>query len=129
MFKRGIVLLSLCLLEACSGWLSYPSENADTGYFSDASDCLRSSLRREQIKVPTGNTMSVIEVVIGNDAAAFGHCMENAGHPAKKADLTEYLKLSSDCLQEARSSSTPDDTYGKCVRRGKITVETIIDDQ
>jgi len=121
MFKFAVILLSL-LLQSCSDYLS----KQDTGYFSDASSCFRSSERKESVKVPTAGTMTVIEVPTGNDANVFGQCMEQAGHPVTKPDPEGYLNVSRACLQQARDSSNPDDAYAKCVRHGKITVEPII---
>ncbi|PPD47203.1 MAG: hypothetical protein CTY16_07815 [Methylobacter sp.] len=123
MFKFTVILSAL-LLQSCSGYLS-KQEGDDAGYFSDASDCLRSSARKESIKVPTGRSMTVVDVPIGSDAGFFGQCMEQAGHSAAQVEADEYLKISHACMKEASGSATPDATYAKCVRRGNITVETI----
>ena len=127
MFKLAVILLSL-LLQSCS---NYPSRrDADaTGYFSDAASCFRYSERKVYVKVPTALTMTVIEVPIGNDANIFGLCMEHAGHAVPKADPDDYLNVSRACMQETRNSSKPDDAYAKCVRYGKIIVETITTDK
>ena len=127
MFMSAIILLSL-LLQGCS---NYPSryDSDDTSYFSDASNCYRSSERKVQVKVPTALTMTVIEVPTGNDANVFGQCMEHAGHPVPKADPDDYLNVSRACMQRAHDSSNFDDAYAKCVRYGKIIVETIAPDK
>jgi hypothetical protein len=128
MFKFAVISLFI-LLASCSDIL--PRQNSDdAGYFSDSSDCFRSSVRKVPIKVPTALTMTVIEVPIGHDADLFGQCMEYAGHPpAAKVNADEYLNVSRACMKEAAASETPDTAYAKCVRRGKITVETISPDR
>jgi len=123
MFKFAVILLSL-LLQSCADF-PYRHDMEDSGYFSDASNCYRSSERKVYVKVPTAGTMTVIEVPIGNDANVFGLCMEHAGHPVPKANPDDYLNVSRACMQAARDSSNPDDAYVKCVRYGKIIVETI----
>jgi hypothetical protein len=123
MFKFTVMLLSL-LLQSCSGYFSRQGQD-DAGYFSDASSCFQSSMHKESVKVPTAGTMTIIDVPVGSDANAFGLCMEQAGHPHTPANPDDYLQVSRTCLQQARESLTPDDTYARCVRHGKITVETI----
>ena len=127
MFKFAVILLSL-LLQSCADF-PYRNDTEDTGYFSDASNCYRSSERKVLVKVPTATTMTVVEVPIGNDANIFGLCMEHAGHAVTKADPDDYLNVSRACMQETRNSSKPDDAYAKCVRYGKIIVETITTDK
>jgi hypothetical protein len=70
--------------------------------------------------------MTVIDVPIGNDANTFSLCMEHAGHTPTHANPDDYLSVSRACSQHARDSSTPDEDYAKCIRHGKIIVETII---
>ncbi|MDD2722724.1 MAG: hypothetical protein PHH59_01705 [Methylovulum sp.] len=123
MFKLAVILFPLLLL-GCSGNVT-KQDSDDIGYFSDSSDCFRSSVRKEQIKVPTAKTNTIIEIPIGNDADLFSQCMEYAGHPAVKVNADEYLNVSRACMKEAAASETPDAAYAKCVRRTGITVETI----
>jgi len=123
MVKFAVILLSL-LLQSCSTYSSKQGTNKDD-YFSVASSCFRSSERKVYVKVPTAGTMTVIEVPVGNDANVFGSCMEHSGHPVTQANPEDYLNVSRACMQEARDSSSPNDTYAKCVRHGKITVETM----
>ncbi|MDO9103493.1 MAG: hypothetical protein Q7U57_00890 [Methylovulum sp.] len=123
MFKITVVLISLGL-QSCAAYF-YKAADDNAGYFADATGCFQSSVRKESVKVPTAGTMTVIDLPIGNDANIFGLCMEQAGHPAPQANPNDYLDVARYCLQQARSSSEPDDTYARCVRLGKITVETI----
>jgi hypothetical protein len=119
----AVIFLAI-LLQSCSTTLSR-QDKPDSGYFSDASDCYRSSERKVYVKVPTAGTMTVVDVPIGNDATLFSLCIEHAGHPATHADPEDYLNVSRACSQHARDSSYPDEAYAKCIRHGKITVETI----
>ncbi|MDP2901604.1 MAG: hypothetical protein Q8N96_00625 [Methylovulum sp.] len=127
MFKSAVIFLSL-LLQSCSDSLP-KHELDDTNYFSDASGCFQSSVRKESVKIPTAGTMTVIEVPLGNDANGFGLCMEQAGHPVTQADPDDYLTASRACFQQAHDSLTPDEAYARCVRHGKISVETIVPDK
>jgi hypothetical protein len=122
--NKFAVILLLTLLQSCSSHLS-GQNMPDTGYFSDASDCYRSSERKVYVKVPTAGAMTVIDVPIGNDANMFSLCMEHAGHPPTHANPEDYLSVSRACSQHARDSSSPDEAYAKCIRHGKITVDII----
>lgn len=127
MSKFAIILLTV-LLQSCSGYLvSHASD--DTRYFSDALNCFQSAERKESVKVPTGSTLSVIEVPVGINPSVFGSCMEQAGHPVPQVNPDDYLNVSRACMQQARGSSNPDEVYAGCVRHGKITVETMIPDR
>ena len=137
MLKYTLILLFF-LLQACAG--SFPKHGSeDEEYFSDASDCYRTSERKQTITIPvTGqqsnalgsvqsNASAGIEVVIpmGMDAKGFSFCMEQQGHPPAKVDANEYLNVSRSCMEEARHSPTPNEAYTQCVRHGKITIEPL----
>ena len=122
--SKSTLLLIAMLMQSCSGYL-LGKDKSDMGYFSDASDCYRSSERNVSVKVPAAGTMTVIDVPIGNDANMFSLCMEHAGHPPTHANPEDYLILSRACSQHARDSSKADKTYATCIQNGKITVETL----
>ncbi|NOT13213.1 MAG: hypothetical protein HOP23_15490 [Methylococcaceae bacterium] len=123
MSRFAVILLSI-LLQSCSDYLA-KQNTPDTGYFSDASDCIRSSERKIYVKVPTAGTMTVVEVPSGNDATVFSLCMEHAGHPPTHTDSDNYLNVSR-ASQQVRNSSNTDEAYAKCVRHSKITIEAMI---
>jgi hypothetical protein len=117
-------------LQACAS--SFPKHpNPDQEYFADASDCFRSSERKQVIKVPMTGRQSTataaIEIALpmGMDDKAFSFCMEQQGHPPAKVDLSEYLSVSRSCMEEARNSPTPSEAYAQCVRHGGVTIETL----
>ncbi len=123
MLKFAVILFSF-LLQSCADSLTKQG-STDTGYFADASDCFRASTIKENVKVPTAGTMTVIDIPIDNDAAAFRLCMEQSGHVTASVKASDYLAVSRTCLQQARDSASPDAAYASCVKGGKITVETI----
>lgn len=128
MYNTPFILLMLLMLQGCAN--SFSSLATDnSAYFSDALTCYQSSVRKEQIKVPTAGTMSVMEVPVANDPNVFGNCMADKGHTVEKANPDAYLKVSRKCLQAARNATNPDDAYADCVRHGGITVETLPQDE
>ncbi len=125
--KSLILLLFASLFAGCSnnGWLKQNSQETNRGYFADASECSRSAMRKEAIKVPTAGSVSVVEVPTGYDADKFMVCMEYAGRPVSRTDLTEYLNVSNACLHEAQDAKNPDEGYADCIRRSRLNVEII----
>lgn len=139
MINRFAFLLCLGLLNACSSYLTETRNVNDEGYFADATDCYHSSMIKTQLNVPVGGISNkevvispqtmVIEVPITQDAGTFKNCMSHAGHQPPKADPQAYLEMSSRCLGEARNAENPDQAYGRCIRRGNISVETINEEE
>ncbi len=127
MYNNATILLMLLMLQGCGNFFSR-QDTGNSPYFSAASTCHQSSMRKEQIKVPIASTMTVMEVPVANDPNVFGKCMENKGYPVEKADPAAYLEVSRDCLQAARHAPNPDKAYADCVRHGGITVETLPND-
>lgn len=127
MIKFAALILIL-LLQSCAANTSNQGLN-ESGYFLDASNCYRSSERKVSVNVPTGRSMTVIDVPIDNDSNVFGLCMKQLGHPPTQANSEDYLNVSRACFQEARDSSSPNDTYAKCVQHGKISAEIILPEQ
>lgn len=127
MTKSSLLILNMIMLAACTNNESIKQNfsDANSGYFSDASECSQSSMRKEEIKVPTAGSVSVVEVPIGYDAGRFLVCMEYAGRPVSRVDLTEYLNVSNACLHEARKTENPDDGYADCIKRSRLNVEII----
>jgi len=122
MYKKVIMLLVPLMLQGCpSSFSSHEPDNTD--YFSDASTCYQSSLRKGQIKVPTAKSMTVVEVPITNDPAAFNTCMEYKGHPAATVDPDTYMDIARECRKTAHHAENPDHAYADCVKHGNITVE------
>ena len=110
MLKR-LIFVFVIIQSACL--TSSPERHS--GYFADATSCLQSALRKEYVKVPTAETMTVIEVPIDTDASNFSFCMRQAGHLVNDKQPDDYLEQSRYCLQQARSSSKPDEVYFACV--------------
>lgn len=129
MGKSPLLVFWLVILPACthSEWLSPDASDANRGYFADALNCRQSALRTEAIKVPTAHSMSIIEVPTTYDAGKFVVCMEYAGRPVSRVDLSDYLTISSVCLNEARNMANPDDAYADCIQRSRLNVEIITD--
>jgi len=128
MLKLAAILPFLLILPACSGPSAKQAGNLENaGYFADATDCLNLSRRSEPVKVPTGGTMTTIDIPIAYDANYFSSCMKYADHPSPSstADFASYLKASQDCLQNARSSANPDKAYAECVQNSNIEVEIL----
>ena len=131
MFKLTSLFLFL-LLQSCSNQPSKP-ENPDTRYFSDATDCFQTSDRKLKIPIPFSTREGVmlssmdLEIPLAGDAGAFRQCMEYKGHPhmVGKINVNDYLSVSRACMDKARDSSTPNETYASCVQHGQITVEPI----
>jgi hypothetical protein len=128
MYKATTPLLIVLMLQGCANYLA-KSDPDNTEYFSDASTCYQSSTRKEQIKVPTAGTMTVIQIPTGNDPGAFANCMEYKGHAVEKTNPDAYLTVSRDCMQAARHATNPDNAYADCIKHGKISVETLPKDK
>lgn len=128
MLKPAAILPFLLVLPACSGHSVKQADNIENvGYFADATDCLNLSKRSEPVKVPTGGTMTIIDIPIAYDANYFSACMKYADHPSPSSptDFASYLKVANDCLQTARSSANPDKAYEECVQNSNIEVEIL----
>ncbi|MEQ1620912.1 MAG: hypothetical protein ABL919_05865 [Methylococcales bacterium] len=123
MIKFAALIIFL-LMQSCAANNSYFGLH-EGGYFLDASSCYRSSERKVSVKVPSGLSMTVVDVAIGNDSNVFGLCMKQLGHPPTQANPEDYLNVSRACFQEARDSSSPDETYANCVQHGRISAEII----
>lgn len=123
------LLISILLLQSCtSTFIQHKTQEDHQGYFVDASNCFKTSMRKEQIKVPTGLGMTQVEIATTYDAGAFANCMRFAGHTTPTAHLENYLTVSRQCYLEARGVSNSDDVYGDCVQRSRIGVELLDND-
>ncbi|WP_431065593.1 hypothetical protein [Methylotuvimicrobium sp.] len=128
-FKKTALSISILILQSCSGTFTQTEPGEDhRGYFTDASNCFKISMHKERIKVPTGGSMTVVEIPVIYDAGAFTNCMRFAGHKTPKVDLEDYLTVSHQCYLEARGMSNSDDVYADCVHRSRIGVELLEDD-
>ncbi len=125
MTKTIPFLLGLSLITACATTHKEPGAAEFEGYFTDAANCYQTSIHREQVKVQTGKTMTVVDIPISHNAGAFSNCMIRAGHTTPKVSPQEYLEMSSRCLNEARGTANPDEVYGLCIRAGALGVEII----
>lgn len=136
MSKTAFVLLCPLLLAACAtppSGLEAASE--DQGYFADATDCYRAAIIKTQVGISVGGfsnkdisinpTNMAIDIPLSHDPGTFTNCMVHAGHQPPKADPSEYLEMSSRCLSEAQGAENADEAYGRCIRRGGISVEII----
>jgi hypothetical protein len=86
-------------------------------------------MRKEAFNVPTAGSVSVVEIPVGYDANTFIACMEYAGRPVSpRVDVTEYLNISTTCLNEARKSEYPDESYASCIKRSRLNIEVISDE-
>jgi hypothetical protein len=86
-------------------------------------------MRKAAFNVPTAGSVSVVEIPVGYDANTFIVCMEHAGRPVSpRADVTDYLTVSTDCLHQARESEHPDQNYASCIKRSRLKVEVITDE-
>ncbi|WP_404358149.1 hypothetical protein [Methylotuvimicrobium sp. KM1] len=128
-FKKAALPIAMIILQSCSGTLTQtgPLEN-NRGYFIDASNCFKTSMHMERIKVPTGGGMTEVEIPVIYNAGAFTNCMRFAGHKTPKVDLENYLTVSRQCYLEARGLSNADDVYADCVHRSRIGIELLEDD-
>jgi len=127
MINNSAMLLWLILLSGCAGnELSIANNQGNNrGYFADATQCSQSSMRKEQILLPNPGAAGAIEIPLGYDPDLFIVCMEHAGRPVSRADLTEYLNVSTICLDEARGAENPDEDYANCVKRSDLSVEIL----
>ncbi|OQW67947.1 MAG: hypothetical protein BVN35_20130 [Proteobacteria bacterium ST_bin11] len=114
--------LLVFFITACANSESITDSNR--GY-ADASECSESAMHKERIKVPTANSVSVIEIPITYVAGKFILCMKYAERPVSRVDATEYLNVSNACLHEARDAENPDESYAACVR---LNVEVMTDE-
>ncbi|MBK8815149.1 MAG: hypothetical protein IPN42_06385 [Methylococcaceae bacterium] len=126
MFKLLFSIIFFHIAGCVSSQIEKTAE-IDAHYFSDATDCFRSTQLIQKQNIPVGSQITPIEIPLGSDAGAFRLCMKYKGHPfnSASAEADSYLNVSKNCLQEAQSSSTPDATYAACVKRGTIKVEFI----
>lgn len=120
-------ILLVCLLVGCNQALVTQESPEHKGYFADAFRCNQSSMRKESVNVPTAGSMSVVEVPMGYDAGKFTVCMQYAKRPVSRADASEYLKVSSNCLQVARGSDNPDQSYSDCLKNSRLNLQIEID--
>lgn len=129
-FKNIVLPITMLILQSCSATLTQTTHREDhRGYFIDASNCFKTSMRKERVKVPTGlSGMTVVEIPTVYDAGSFTNCMRFAGHKTPKVDLEDYLTVSRQCYLEARGQSNADDVYADCVYRSRIGVELLDDD-
>lgn len=119
-------LLIFLLLQGCSDeYMSKKPDPDSSGYFTDATECYQQSMQTQKIKVPTGLAMTVVEVPMNSAAGKFSACMQYAGHRSLTVDTETYMKVSRDCMLEARDSVNSNDIYVDCVRNGGIDVEVI----
>lgn len=128
MFKFPVMFLCITLLLGCSKneWVRQHNADTNSGYFLDAHECSQSAMRKLSFLVPPAGSASAVELPIGYDANIFIVCMEHAGRPvSSRVDVTEYLKISTACLQEARDSVSSDQSYANCIRRSRLNVEVI----
>jgi hypothetical protein len=131
MIKCSAISLCIILLSGCTSneLVKQNSPDINRGYFSDASECSQSAMRKTAFNVPTAGSVSVVEIPVGYDANTFIVCMEHAGRPtSSRVDVTDYLKVSTDCLHEARESEHPDESYASCIKRSQLKVEVITDE-
>ncbi len=123
-------LLFLCLLPLFSA-CSFTGDNRNNveyaGYFSDASNCHQAAVHKDQVKVRTGQAMTVIDIPLGHNAGAFSQCMMHAGHAPPKVSPEQYLQMSAHCLDEARGADNPDAAFGYCIKAGALEIEVVPD--
>jgi hypothetical protein len=115
------MLLSLLVLPSCSDYVV----KQDANHFADASSCLQASKRKENQKVPTEMTMTIVEIPLGNDANAYTECMLQKGHAPPPVKPDDYLNASRACMSLSRNALKPIEAYAKCIRHGKVSAETI----
>ncbi|WP_262963668.1 hypothetical protein [Methylobacter psychrophilus] len=129
MINLPVLLLSAILLSGCANnqLVTENGSNTNLGYFSDALTCNQSTTQKTKINVPTGGVQTVIEMPIGYDANTFVDCMKHEGWPVTHADPTEYLKVSTDCLQKTQGTENMDENYAACVKRSRMNVDVITD--
>jgi hypothetical protein len=130
MIKYSAFFLCIILLSGCTNndLVKQNSHDINRGYFSDASECSQTAMRKEAYNVPTAGSVSVVEIPVGYDAGKFIVCMEHAGRPvSSRVDVTDYLNVSTDCLNEARKSEHPDQNYASCIKRSRLNIEVIPD--
>jgi hypothetical protein len=84
-------------------------------------------MRKESIRLPTAGSVSNVDIPIGYDANIFIVCMGHAGRPVSRVDVTDYLKVSTACLQNARALENSDEGYADCIKRSRLSVEIIND--
>jgi len=129
MIKNFPFLLCLPLITACPSLAIGSVASEFEGYFTDATNCHQASIHTEQVKVPIGQAVTVIDIPTVHNAGAFKNCMVRAGHTPPKVNSQEYLEMSFRCLNEARGTDDPDEAYGRCIRAGALGVEAIIEEK
>jgi len=129
MINFPVLLLCIILLSGCanSELVNKNSQETNRGYFSDALACNQSTMQKTKINVPTAGTQTVIEIPVGHDANTYVDCMKHEGWPVPRADSTEYLKVSTACLQQTRGTENMDENYEACIKRSRLDVEVITD--
>jgi hypothetical protein len=132
------IFMCINFLLGCtnSEFLRQHNQDSNRGYFTDASECTESSMRKQALNVPlTGGTkdnpavigVTNVEIPLGYDANIFLVCMKHAGRPVPHVDATDYLNASTTCLQKAQATSDPDEGYADCIKRSRLDVEIIND--
>lgn len=123
MLKFFVCLLQLVILPACSTDF-FKQDADDSDYFADALTCHQSSLRKEQVKVLTGNSMTIVDVPSVYDAGVFSNCMAHEGHVVPSTSADAYLAVSHHCYMEARGLANADSVYAACMKKSNIVIET-----
>ena len=114
MNKFPLVLLYMSLFSGCASneWVKKNNQDTSLGFFSDASKCSQSAMKKQKFNVPTvPNAATAIEVPIGYDPNVYVDCLKHKGWPVPSADPTEYLELSTTCLQETQETKNLDENY------------------
>ena len=126
MFKAFALPLFLLTLQGCSDYLlKNDRKTENSAYSADETYCLNQSARKKQVRVPTGSSMTTVDVPAGNDAAAFNACMQKAGHSTRETSSESFLNVSRACRKESQGSPNADDAYAQCIKRSKINVESV----
>lgn len=122
----ALAAISALLLAACSAAPARPGATSPSQDFRAASArCLDLAVRTERVQVPTGNSVTHIDIPIHVDTSRFAGCMEVAGFPPAEIDAQGYLSLALGCLEAARGAPHPDAAYGACVQDRGPSVEVL----
>jgi hypothetical protein len=105
-----------------------PGEQAGARYFLDASRCVKRAAHNQPIQVPTGRTMTRMDIAMSYDATHFSDCMVRAGHPSPRVEPESYLVESRKCLELAPAATLPEDAYAACIDRSGIDVDVEFQD-
>lgn len=135
MLKFSVLSMALFMLLACSDMLTKSDKEInDDRYFADASECYRTSQKKEKVNVMMSGNKDhgfafpiTIDIPVTYDAGAFKNCMIYAGHkaPSLEADPTAYMEISRRCMDQARGEENTNEAYAYCVQNGDITVDVI----